>query len=195
MWQGQSLPPWRNTRSLSSLRWITTGCMVLHPAVWLYWLKVTLPAGMMPIWSEQGCKAAEGSFSQTPASCWVRPIKPCSISLNMPSPPTHTTLEMRKNSTCKGSIFLLGLYESATSQLLTHQNQSGLSSGGGLWPGLPAQSLNNRCEEHLQAVWRSIFTLLSVTYLSRESWYQPAQTEGPPAKRKSSVLSSCLQTG
>lgn len=33
MWQGQSLPPWRNTHSLSSLRWITTGCMVLHPAV------------------------------------------------------------------------------------------------------------------------------------------------------------------
>lgn len=47
---------------------------------------------MMPMCSGQGCRATVGSFSQRPASCCVRPIKPWSISLNMPSPPTHTTL-------------------------------------------------------------------------------------------------------
>lgn len=59
---------------------------------WISWVTGSLPAGMMPIWSGHGCKVTAVSFSQSPASCCVRPIKPWSISLNMPSPPTHTTL-------------------------------------------------------------------------------------------------------
>lgn len=73
----------------------------------------------------------------------------------------HAGIEKKKKTApVKGSIFLVGLYESATSQLLTHQNQSGLSSGGGLWPGLPAPSLNNRrpftscLREHLHTLER-----------------------------------------
>lgn len=106
----------------------------------------------------------------------------------------HAGIEKKKTAPVR-EVFSWWVSIRTQHVLLTHQNQSGLSSGGGLWPGLPAQSLNNRCEEHLQAVWRSIFTLLIATYLSRESWYQPAQTEGPPANCKSSFLSSCLQTG
>jgi hypothetical protein len=53
------------------------------------------PAGMMPMWRSHDCR--EGSCSDSPASCCVRPITPCSSSLNIPSPPTHTTL--RKGQT------------------------------------------------------------------------------------------------
>ena len=52
----------------------------------------TLPAGMMPMCRWQGCSVTLRSFSERSASCWVRPIMPCIISLNIPSPPTHTTL-------------------------------------------------------------------------------------------------------
>lgn len=54
------------------------------------------PAGMMPMCSGQGCKTTSGSFSQWPASCCVRPTTPWSTSLNMPSPPTHTTLSLEQ---------------------------------------------------------------------------------------------------
>lgn len=50
------------------------------------------PAGMMPMWRSHGCNMTVGSCSETPASCWVRPITPCRSSLNIPSPPTQITL-------------------------------------------------------------------------------------------------------
>lgn len=66
------------------------GCQSNTPDSWQR--SPSLPAGMMPMCSGHGCKTTSGSFSQRSASCCVRPTTPWSTSLNMPSPPTHTTL-------------------------------------------------------------------------------------------------------
>ena len=50
------------------------------------------PAGIIPMRSEQGSKASSGQFGSTPPSICVLQISPWMTSLNMPSPPTHTTL-------------------------------------------------------------------------------------------------------
>lgn len=50
------------------------------------------PAGMIPMRREQGDSASSGLFGSTPQSICVLQISPWMISLNMPSPPTHTTL-------------------------------------------------------------------------------------------------------
>lgn len=47
---------------------------------------------MMPIRRALGTRAARGWFGSTPALLCVLPIRPCRTSLNMPSPPTQTTL-------------------------------------------------------------------------------------------------------
>ena len=51
-----------------------------------------VPAGMIPILSGLGTSAARGWSWSTPASLCVLPTRPCRTSLNMPSPPTQTTL-------------------------------------------------------------------------------------------------------
>lgn len=53
------------------------------------------PAGMMPMRREQGDRASSGQFGSTPPSACVLQTRPWMISLNMPSPPTHTTLSGR----------------------------------------------------------------------------------------------------
>lgn len=116
-----------------------------------------LPAGMMPIWRGHGCKATAGSFTQRPASCCVRSIKPWSNSLNMPSPPTQTTLSKTNTKvyvspetepvpslSLKVNRNNSHVSESSVTQGLTRLSRSGPSSGDGLWPGSPAQSLNKR---------------------------------------------------
>lgn len=47
----------------------------------------------MPMRSEQGSSASSGQFRSIPLSSWVLQIRPWMISLNIPSPPTHTTLQ------------------------------------------------------------------------------------------------------
>lgn len=59
----------------------TTGLRVADP-----------PAGMIPMRREQGTSSESAWSRSTPWFVWVRMIKPCRISLNIPSPPTHTTL-------------------------------------------------------------------------------------------------------
>lgn len=51
-----------------------------------------LPAGIMPMRRALGTRVARGWFGSTPALLCVLPIRPCRTSLNMPSPPTQTTL-------------------------------------------------------------------------------------------------------
>lgn len=50
------------------------------------------PAGMIPMRSEQGSRVSSGQFRSIPLSICVLQIRPWMISLNIPSPPTHTTL-------------------------------------------------------------------------------------------------------
>lgn len=102
----------------------------------------SLPAGMMPMCSGHGCKMTSGSFSQRPASCCVRPTTPWSTSLNMPSPPTHTTLSLEQK---EASLVFSSPSPPALQTAprgLTRQSRPGLSSGGDLWPGWPVQSLH-----------------------------------------------------
>jgi len=47
---------------------------------------------MTPTRSEHGSSAASGPPGSTPPSTCVLQTSPCTSSLNMPSPPTHTTL-------------------------------------------------------------------------------------------------------
>lgn len=47
---------------------------------------------MTPMRSALGTSAARGWFWSTPALLCVLPTRPCRTSLNMPSPPTQTTL-------------------------------------------------------------------------------------------------------
>lgn len=113
----------------------TTECVPLQPHVWHLnsWRRVLLPAGMMPIWSGQGCKVTAGSFSQQPASCCVRPISPWSISLNIPSPPTHTTLLENKTR----ESFITGKHLPLSSPVLVQ-----------CWQALPIEA----CQVFLQEV-------------------------------------------
>lgn len=107
---------------------------------------------MIPMWRGHGCKVRAGSFSQRPASCCVLPITPWSISLNMPSPPTHTTL-LKVNTRVfvkwgnLPAAFITLYYHINNITILTaltHQSLSGLSSEGGLLPGWPVQSLQRK---------------------------------------------------
>lgn len=54
------------------------------------------PAGIIPMWSEQGSRVSSGQFGSIPLSICVLQISPWMISLNMPSPPTQTTLSQAK---------------------------------------------------------------------------------------------------
>lgn len=109
------------------------------------------------MWSGQGCKVTPGSFSQVPASCWVRPITPWSISLNMPSPPTHTTLF--KSSTRPF------VYESASSDVFFL-----IQSASSTYPSNPIRSFFRR--------WSLAWFARSVTNNTRKtqkSWFLTMQ--------------------
>ena len=83
----------------------------------------------------------------------------------MPSPPTQTTLLKTNKGFCyvkapPGSLAVImlsyrSIYPTELPEL-TRQSLSDLSSGGGLWPDLPAQSLNNRFYDymHTETVFR-----------------------------------------
>lgn len=57
------------------------------------------PAGMIPMRSMHDFSSASGRFWSTLLSVWVLATNPCRISLNIPSPPTQTTLETQNKST------------------------------------------------------------------------------------------------
>ena len=88
--QTQSVEPVGSTKYSIQEPLDTTSIVIIR--VSKCFICTTLPAGMMPMWRWQGRSVTLRSFSERPASCWVRPIMPCIISLNIPSPPTHTTL-------------------------------------------------------------------------------------------------------
>lgn len=57
---------------------------------------VDQPAGMIPMRSLHETRVSFVEFSSTPSSLCVRETRPCTISLNMPSPPTQTTLQAER---------------------------------------------------------------------------------------------------
>lgn len=92
-----------NQKLYSVCKW----CL-MHPMaiIYLYFW----PAGMIPMRSELGRRASSGQFRSTPLSICVLQISPWMISLNMPSPPTHTTLSQSQkieqtNQMCNLSDF------------------------------------------------------------------------------------------
>lgn len=72
------------------------------------------PAGMIPMRSEQAMSVCSGLLTSTPPSRCVRHTKPCTSSLNMPSPPTHTTLTTGRRALAAGAS------AAAVATLLTH---------------------------------------------------------------------------
>lgn len=76
---------------------------------------------------------------------------------------------------------------------LTHRSQPGLSSGGDPWPGSPVPSLHKATSESDSTCHTLQHLRFSNTDQSRESWFQPARTGGPPASGRSVCLSSCLR--
>lgn len=67
---------------------------------------------MIPMRREQGSRDSSGQFRSTPLSICVLQIRPWMISLNIPSPPTHTTLH--GESTLSEAGHLISLARAAT---------------------------------------------------------------------------------
>lgn len=75
----------------------TTDFLVVRSVFW--GTQTGPPAGMIPMRSMHGFSSASGRFWSTLLSFWVLATNPCRISLNIPSPPTQTTLQTYNKST------------------------------------------------------------------------------------------------
>lgn len=106
---------------------------------------------------------------------------------------THHTGKEGKLNCWKRRIFQLGWYLSETCSYPSKPIRSFFRRWSLAWFALSVTkqrtlwAFTSCLEEHPHT--------FCVTYLSRESWYQPAQTEGPPENGRSSFLSFCLQMG
>lgn len=91
--QMQSVEPWTKETNWETVsHWKRFHCQKKPIRDLCLWAR---PAGMMPMRREQGDRASSGQFGSTPPSTCVLQTRPWMISLNMPSPPTHTTLSGR----------------------------------------------------------------------------------------------------
>lgn len=146
--------------------------------------------------SEQGSSASSGQFTSTPLSICVLQISPWTISLNMPSPPTHTTLSRGQRET----LAKAQNKNRTTNLKRTHQTSSAPPpSSGGPWRDWRSPSLSRQ---------RSYGCTISdkpsyqerpgnrwcIIYRQRPWIFPPGGRVEPPSARRHVCPGACLRT-